>query len=162
MVERLEGGEVSGYLHDAVEVGDPLEVRGPFGGWFVWNGARAGAARRRRLGRRPADVDAAPPPPGRAVRAAAAGGVGPLPRGPAVRRASTAARPRSSTPGARRRAGRGHRAALVAADLQPLLIPDATAYVCGSAAFAEHASQLLVDLGVPAPSVRVERYGPTA
>ena len=37
-VDHLEGGEVSGYLHDAVEVGDPLEVRGPFGGWFVWHG----------------------------------------------------------------------------------------------------------------------------
>src|SRR4051794_30197329 len=38
-VERLEGGEVSTFLHDVVEVGDELEVRGPIGGWFVWDGA---------------------------------------------------------------------------------------------------------------------------
>ena len=38
-VERLEGGEVSSFLHDVVEVGDELEVRGPIGGWFVWDGA---------------------------------------------------------------------------------------------------------------------------
>src|SRR3954454_11997588 len=37
-VERLEDGEVSTFLHDVVEVGDHLEVRGPIGGWFVWRG----------------------------------------------------------------------------------------------------------------------------
>ena len=37
-VERLEDGEVSTFLHDEVEVGDELEVRGPIGGWFVWDG----------------------------------------------------------------------------------------------------------------------------
>ncbi len=37
-VERLEGGEVSTFLHDVVEIGDELEVRGPIGGWFVWDG----------------------------------------------------------------------------------------------------------------------------
>ena len=36
-VERLDDGEVSTFLHDDVEVGDELEVRGPIGGWFVWN-----------------------------------------------------------------------------------------------------------------------------
>ena len=37
-VERLPDGEVSGFLHDEVVVGDELEVRGPIGGWFVWPG----------------------------------------------------------------------------------------------------------------------------
>ena len=37
-VERLDGGEVSTFLHDIVELGDKLEVRGPIGGWFVWDG----------------------------------------------------------------------------------------------------------------------------
>lgn len=36
-IERLEGGEVSPFFHDAAEVGDAIEVRGPFGGHFVWN-----------------------------------------------------------------------------------------------------------------------------
>ena len=35
-VERLEEGEVSTYLHDVVIPGDQLEVRGPIGGYFVW------------------------------------------------------------------------------------------------------------------------------
>jgi ferredoxin-NADP reductase len=35
-VERFEDGEVSPYLVEDVAVGDPLELRGPIGGWFVW------------------------------------------------------------------------------------------------------------------------------
>jgi ferredoxin-NADP reductase len=35
-VERLEDGEVSPYLTDVLQPGDPLELRGPIGGWFVW------------------------------------------------------------------------------------------------------------------------------
>ena len=45
--------------------------------------------------------------------------------------------------------------------LRPLLIDGATAYVCGSSGFVEHASQLLIELGQPVDSIRVERYGPT-
>ena len=32
------------YLADVVEVGDELEVRGPIGGWFVWDGETPGAS----------------------------------------------------------------------------------------------------------------------
>lgn len=35
-VERIHDGEVSSYLHDVVIVGDRIEVRGPIGGYFVW------------------------------------------------------------------------------------------------------------------------------
>jgi ferredoxin-NADP reductase len=35
-VERIADGEVSPYLHDVLVVGDQLEVRGPIGGYFVW------------------------------------------------------------------------------------------------------------------------------
>ncbi len=35
-VERLDGGEVSPYLVDDLRVGDKLELRGPIGGYFVW------------------------------------------------------------------------------------------------------------------------------
>jgi ferredoxin-NADP reductase len=38
-VERLRDGEVSMFLHDEVMVGDTFEVRGPIGGWFVWDGS---------------------------------------------------------------------------------------------------------------------------
>jgi ferredoxin-NADP reductase len=39
-VERIEGGEVSTYLHDVLVVGDYLEVLGPIVGYFVWDGNR--------------------------------------------------------------------------------------------------------------------------
>jgi ferredoxin-NADP reductase len=37
-VERLEDGEVSPYLVGEVREGDVIEVRGPIGGYFVWDG----------------------------------------------------------------------------------------------------------------------------
>ncbi len=40
-VERLDGGEVSPYLTDELRTGDLLELRGPIGGYFVWE-ARIG------------------------------------------------------------------------------------------------------------------------
>jgi ferredoxin-NADP reductase len=41
-VERLEDGEVSPYLVDDVRGGDVFEVRGPIGGYFVWDGDEPG------------------------------------------------------------------------------------------------------------------------
>lgn len=41
-VERLNDGEVSPYLVDEVRPGDQIEVRGPIGGYFVWNPAQGG------------------------------------------------------------------------------------------------------------------------
>ena len=35
-VERIGDGEVSTYLHDVLIPGDQVEVRGPIGGYFVW------------------------------------------------------------------------------------------------------------------------------
>jgi ferredoxin-NADP reductase len=35
-VERLDDGEVSPYLVDELQPGDELELRGPIGGYFVW------------------------------------------------------------------------------------------------------------------------------
>jgi ferredoxin-NADP reductase len=37
-VERIPDGEVSPFLHEVVVPGDRLEVRGPIGGYFVWEG----------------------------------------------------------------------------------------------------------------------------
>jgi ferredoxin-NADP reductase len=37
-VERLEDGEVSPYLVDEARDGDRFEIRGPIGGYFVWDG----------------------------------------------------------------------------------------------------------------------------
>jgi ferredoxin-NADP reductase len=41
-VERLDDGEVSPYLVDELREGDRIEVRGPIGGYFVWDGSEPG------------------------------------------------------------------------------------------------------------------------
>jgi ferredoxin-NADP reductase len=41
-VERLDDGEVSPYLTDELRAGDELELRGPIGGYFVWEQALGG------------------------------------------------------------------------------------------------------------------------
>jgi ferredoxin-NADP reductase len=41
-VERLEDGEVSPYLVDELRPGDELELRGPIGGYFVWEESLGG------------------------------------------------------------------------------------------------------------------------
>jgi ferredoxin-NADP reductase len=41
-VDRLDDGEVSPYLTDVLRKGDGLELRGPIGGYFVWDVAVGG------------------------------------------------------------------------------------------------------------------------
>jgi ferredoxin-NADP reductase len=41
-IERLEDGEVSPYLTELAGPGDRFELRGPIGGWFIWEHAPAG------------------------------------------------------------------------------------------------------------------------
>ena len=41
-VERLDDGEVSPYLVDELRPGDELELRGPVGGYFVWEASLGG------------------------------------------------------------------------------------------------------------------------
>jgi ferredoxin-NADP reductase len=41
-VERLEDGEVSPYLADELRSGDQVELRGPVGGYFVWEDTQPG------------------------------------------------------------------------------------------------------------------------
>ncbi len=41
-VERLEDGEVSPYLTDELQAGDRIELRGPVGGYFVWEPSHGG------------------------------------------------------------------------------------------------------------------------
>jgi ferredoxin-NADP reductase len=159
-VERLEDGEVSPFLADVVQPGDRLEVRGPIGGWFVWDGES------------PALL--------------VGGGSGVVPFLAMLRharslgrtdllRVAVSSRTLVELPYAMElmdagalivltREPYGDRAAarLMGDELKALWEPDQTAYVCGSARFAEAASQLLVDIGVPDHSIRVERFGPSA
>jgi len=36
-IERLDDGEVSPFFHEVAAVGDEIELRGPFGGYFIWS-----------------------------------------------------------------------------------------------------------------------------
>ncbi|PXY35756.1 ferredoxin reductase [Prauserella flavalba] len=38
-VQRIGDGEVSPFLTEEMRIGDPFELRGPIGGWFVWRPA---------------------------------------------------------------------------------------------------------------------------
>ena len=165
MVERLEGGEVSAYLHDELRIGDPLEVRGPFGGWFIWNdrspvllvGGGSGLVPLMSMLRHWRSTGTAVP-----LRlVVSVRSPEELPFADEYGDETTVVYSRRTPDSWPRAAGRLSSDDLGASDLQEVLVPDATAYVCGSSGFAEHASQLLVDLGVPAGSIRVERYGPT-
>jgi ferredoxin-NADP reductase len=163
-VEMIEGGDVSPFLQAEVAVGTGLELRGPFGGWFVWRGdgpallvgggsgvvplmamRRHWAAQGRRV---PLGMVVAVRTPDDLFYR---GEYGPE---------TTVRYSRTAPPGDPRPPSR-----ITAADLEPLvaeLAPaGATAYVCGSTGFAEAASQLLVEVGMPADAVRVERFGPS-
>lgn len=160
-VERLDDGEVSTFLHDVVEIGDELEVRGPIGGWFVWDGSGPAVLVgggsgvvplmsmlrfARRTGRQdllrvvvsvrsPDDLYYADELPGPET---------------------TIVHTRRPPPGATRPPGR-----LAVDDLPPWPAAGTTGYVCGSAGFADHATTVLQAAGLPAEAIRVERFGPT-
>jgi ferredoxin-NADP reductase len=159
-VERLEDGEVSTYLADVVAAGDELEVRGPIGGWFVWTADRpavgvAGgsgivpliAMQRLALSLGREDLFRLVVSARTAVDIPFADE---LVAGRDVvvltREATSAGRP----------AGR-----LTTADLRPMLVADATYFVCGSPPFTDAASELLVEVGVTPESIRVESFGPS-
>jgi ferredoxin-NADP reductase len=160
-VERLTDGEVSEFLHDVVEPGDELEVRGPIGGFFAWAGSTpallvgggsgvvplmAMLRHARRTGR--ADLL-------RVVVSARSPHelyyADELP-GPET----TVVWTRQSPPGAGRPAGR-----IAPDDLAPLVRGGEDVYVCGSPGFCDAATAALLEAGVPAALVRVERFGPS-
>jgi ferredoxin-NADP reductase len=159
-VERLEGGEVSTYLHDGLEVGDTLDIRGPIGGWFVWDGK----SRALLLGGGSGVV-----PLMSMLRFARKHGNADLlrlvvsVRTPAdLYYAEEIAGPQTSVVYTREAPPASTRAAghLTTADL-PASYVDTTSFVCGSPGFADAASRVLMELGVPTNAIRVERFGPS-
>lgn len=42
LVERIDDGEVSPFLHDVLRPGDRIDVRGPLGGHFIWRPEASG------------------------------------------------------------------------------------------------------------------------
>jgi ferredoxin-NADP reductase len=172
-VERIPDGEVSPFLHEVVIVGDRLEVRGPIGGYFVWDASIEGAL------------------------LLVAGGSGVVPLMAMLRHR---ARARSATPtrllfSSRRLedviyrdeldslAGRGDGLVVIhtltrsqppgwtgyARRIDESMLREVAAplgsgvrgYICGPTALVETAANALVRLGLPPERIRTERFGPS-
>jgi ferredoxin-NADP reductase len=169
-VERLDDGEVSPYLTEEARTGDQLEVRGPVGGYFVWEAGSGGPL------------------------LLAAGGSGVVPLRAILRHRS---RVGSSAPvrllyssrswedviysseldfpadgveviytltRSQPRAWQGYARRVDAQMLAEVAWPAAEgplAYVCGPTNFVESVATGLVGLGYPAGRVKTERFGAT-
>jgi ferredoxin-NADP reductase len=172
-VQRLEDGEVSPYLAEILAPGDPLELRGPIGGWFVWapddtrqvllvaggSGivplmamirARAGSSGNRapfRLVYSVRSPDAALYAAELADRARSGTGLD-----------LTYVYTRSAPPGWPAPAGRINADILTAG--QPVQ-PGTAVFVCGPTGFVESAANLLIDAGQEPQTIKTERFGPS-
>ena len=171
-VERLGDGEVSPYLCDVLQPGDGLELRGPIGGYFVWESVLGGPL----------------------LLVAGGSGIAPL---MAMLRHHAAVRARIPVRllySARsvddiifrdelQRLGQvrdvrieytltreapadwtGHQRRIDRALLEEVAWPGgdgALAFVCGPTPLVEHVATLLVELGYDPLRVRTERFGPT-
>jgi ferredoxin-NADP reductase len=172
-VERLPDGEVSSYLVGELRPGDSLELRGPIGGYFVWEAHLGGPL----------------------LLVAGGSGIVPLmamlrhrqasqamvgarlvyssrsweeiiyreelerlisgPDGPLVTHTLTRSQPPGWTGYSRRVDG----AMLAEVAWPPSEMP--TAFICGPTPFVEAVASALVLLEYPATSVKTERFGPT-
>jgi ferredoxin-NADP reductase len=167
-VERIDDGEVSPYLTAEAVPGDQVELRGPVGGYFVWNPNPGGAALlvgggsglvplMSMIRQRDADGDDVPT---RLLYSARTWNdviyrdelERPAP-GLEVAYTLTREQPEGWTGYARR----------VDRELLAEVAPEEVAltFVCGPTPFVETVAQALVDLGRDPLRIRTERFGPT-
>jgi ferredoxin-NADP reductase len=170
-VERLDDGEVSPYLAGDIEPGEQFELRGPIGGYFVWEAAQGGplflvgggsgivplmsmARHRAAVG---ADVDATLLGSWRTVEDViyceeldelAAGGL-------RVVHTLTREEPDGWNGYARRVDEE------LLAEVAPPPDSKPRVFVCGPTSFVEAVAVGLVDLGHEPVRIRTERFGPT-
>jgi ferredoxin-NADP reductase len=172
-VSLVEEGEVSSYLVRETQPGSQLEVRGPLGGWFVWDptddqpvqlvGGGVGVAPLMSMLR--AHDTATQPRPMRLLystrtlatllyRDELAHRAGSLDPATSVQVLYT----REAPDTAARPAGRIS-ASDVAAYALPAT-PRTRCYVCGSTGFVEASIELLLGAGFDGDNIRAERFGP--
>ena len=172
-VERIEGGEVSPFLHQVVVPGDRLEVRGPIGGYFVWEAALGGPllliaggsgvvplmAMARHRARAAAGVTArllfSSRSPDEIIYADELERLAASDDGFDVVHTLTRRQPPGWTGYARR-----IDEPMLAEVLEPLGAMT-RAYACGPTALVETVANGLVRLGLPPDRIRTERFGPT-
>ena len=175
-IERLDDGEVSPYLSDALGLGDRLELRGPIGGYFVWDPSMNGplflvaggsgivplmAMLRTRAAATPAIRAAAPA----TLLYSSRSWDDVIYRDEVMRLAEdktvkvvqtlTRSQPAGWTGFTRR----------IDADMLAEVAPPPSVqphiYICGPTALVETAAQILVELGPEPARVKTERFGPT-
>jgi ferredoxin-NADP reductase len=174
-VERIDDGEVSPYLVGVLRPGDQLELRGPVGGYFVWEprvggplllvAGGSGVVPLRAMLRERAAVDGGAAVPTRLLYSSrtepdiiyrdelerlAAGD-------PALQVCHTLTR--SQPPG-----WQGWSRRIDAAMLREVGWPPAErplAYVCGPTSLVEAVATTLVELGHDPARIKTERFGPT-
>jgi ferredoxin-NADP reductase len=170
-VERLDDGEVSPYLTDELRAGDQIELRGPVGGYFVWEPSQGGPLLLVAGGSGVVPLMAMI-----RVRAAAQSDVetrlllsarswedviyrDELERlrgaGPTVIHTLTRSRPPGWTGYARRVD------AEMLAEVGPGPAERPRVYICGPTPFVGAAAEALVQLGHDPRMVKTERFGPT-
>jgi len=172
-VERIPGGEVSPFLHEVVVPGDRLEVRGPIGGYFVWEAGLGGplllvaggsgvvplmamARHRAKAGSRvPARLLFSSRTPDEIIYRAELDGLAATGDGFAVAHTLTRQQPPGWTGYARRIDEQ-----MLAEVIEPLGAAT-RAYACGPTALVEVVANSLVRLGLPPDRIRTERFGPT-
>jgi ferredoxin-NADP reductase len=169
-IQNVPDGEVSPYLTQVLAPGDPVEIRGPVGGWFVW---------------RPAD-------PAPVLLVAGGSGIVPLMAMIRAHRQAEAGTPfrlvysvrtpadryyaeelrrshpgldvtylytREAPDGSAREPGR-----LTIVDLNTHGWPagfQPDCFVCGPTGFVEKAAGILINLGHGAHKIKTERFGPS-
>jgi ferredoxin-NADP reductase len=159
-IDRLADGEVSPYFHDVLEVGDQVEVRGPFASYFVWRGEQpvllAGGGsgvvplmamlrhRRRTMPELPMRLVYSVRIPEEVIYADELGDE------------TTLTYTREAPAG-----WAGHTGRIDAELLAGASEPGAIAFICGSNGFVESAVALLLADGVDGDRIRTERFGPT-
>jgi ferredoxin-NADP reductase len=159
-IDRLDDGEVSPYFHDVVDVGDQVEIRGPFASYFVWRGEAPvlligggsgvvplmAMLRHRRL--------TMPHVPMRLVYSVRSDGdvIYADELGDDTLLTYTREPPPDWT---------GHTGRIDAPLLAEAGITSGLVFICGSNGFVETASDLALDLGFDPQQIRTERFGPT-
>jgi ferredoxin-NADP reductase len=173
-VERIADGEVSPYFHDVLVPGDEVEVRGPIGGYFVWEPAfggpllliagGSGVVPLMAILRERAGVDA---PVSATLVYSSRTWDDVIYRDELEALATTDARlrilhtlTRVQPPGWTGFTRRIDRPMLEAA--LDGLGPQPLTYICGPTLLVEAAANGLVELGVDPGRIRTERFGPTS
>lgn len=172
-VEMIEDGEVSPYLNGEARVGDVFELRGPIGGYFVWTvgidgplvlvGGGSGVVPLMAMLRHRAIAGHRAPA---LLLYSSRSHSDIIYREELERLAATDPSltiihtlTRAQPPG-----WQGHRRRIDEAMLTEIgiaALTDPNIFVCGSTPMVENASQTLIRLGIPAPRIKTERFGPS-